>query len=281
MECHEINQLLDALVDSQLEAEEREAVEEHLRACPACAKLREATLRVKRIVREKTEKPVPRADLKSRLAVHLRREGAGSSAGSGSTGGRIAKIGSIGVSKLAAAAAILIVATLSFFLFLEIGSPPEKLGHYAAAQGVRNVFLDHHDLLDPERHADNSRLRTFVEKELGVKFDEIDLPGGEFLGWRPETVAGHKAVRLDFRPDPNAALSNLGGDEPIVSVFLLSMESTEFRKDYIEALEEGHYCQGCIHYQDEGTIFCLRKNDLFVAAVSNVLHQSFDDFRVR
>lgn len=278
MECNEFNQLLDALVDSELESQERQAAEEHLRTCPACAKLQDATLRVKRILRESAERPVPVADLKSRLATRLRREAAGGSAGSGSAGGWAATITSFGVPKVAAAAAMLVVATLCAFVLFH--SAP-RLGHHAAAEGVRDVFRDHHDLRDPERRLDDSRLRSYVEGELGVEYGGIDFPGGEFLGWRPEMVAGQKAVRLDFLPDPNVALSKLEGDAPIVSVFLLSMGSTEFSKDYIKQLEDGHYCQRCIQYEEQGTIYCLRKNELFVAAVSNVLRQSFDGFRVR
>ena len=97
-----------------------------------------------------------------------------------------------------------------------------------------------------------------------------DVPNSEFLGWQHEVVGGHKAVRMDFEPRPNLALNKLGSHpRAVISVFLLPLESTDFSESFLEELEGGHACERCIRFDKEGTIYCLRKSDLFVAAVSN------------
>ena len=103
------------------------------------------------------------------------------------------------------------------------------------------------------------------------RFEGIDVSESEFLGSYAENVAGHKAVRMDFRCRSKAGVA--AGDKPqIISIFLLPMDDIAFPQPYLGQLEkEGHYCQPCISYA--GTIYCVRKNDLFVAAVSNLAKQ--------
>ena len=77
---------------------------------------------------------------------------------------------------------------------------------------------------------------------------------------------------MDFRCRSKAGVA-AGGEAQIISIFLLPMDDIAFPQPYLGQLEkEGHYCQSCISYG--GTIYCVRKDDLFVAAVSNLAKQS-------
>ncbi len=271
MNCNEFANLLDALIDSELDPADREVAEEHLRSCPECAKLRDVTLRVKRIVREKADRPHVGATLRSRLEEHLRQE-AGAAPGSRSVETHSTrKIRYLSLSNLGVAAAILIVSTLAFF-FLPGWTTP-RLQHYVAAEGVRDAFLRSFDGAGKgkARPLIKSELQKFVHEQLGVELKTIDVSESEFLGSYADDVAGHRAVRLDFRSRSNAT-STPGNETPIISVFLLPMNDIAFTQPYLEQLEkDGHYCQPCIRYA--GTIYCVRKDDLFVAAVSNLAKQ--------
>ncbi len=270
MNCSDFKELLDALVDSELDPAAREAAEAHGHACPDCSRLRAVTLRIKEIVREKAERPLAGASLRSRLEERRARQaGTDPSPAPGET--RARKIRYLSAPNIGVAAAILIVATLAFF-FLPAGTAP-KLRHYVAAEGVRDAFLRSHGGAGREtaRPRDETELRSFVRAELGVDFTEIDVPGSDFLGWHRDSVAGHRAVRMDFRLRADQGAAPAGAT--IISVFLLPMKDTEFSPSYLETLEKGHYCQACIQYESEGTIYCIRRNDLFVAAVSDGVAQ--------
>ncbi len=270
MNCNEFKDLLDALVDAELDPADRAAAREHLGTCPACARLEYTTLRVKEIVHEKADRPHAGAALRSRLEERLRQE-AGAESRSSSVG-TTRKIRYLSLSRLGVAAAVLIVATLAFFFLPDWTTP--KLEHYVAAQGVRDAFLRNFDGAGKGevRPLDANELRRIVQNEIGVELGAIDVSESEFLGSYAENVAGYKAVRMDFRFRSKAGVA--AGDEPqIISVFLLPMNDIAFPQPYLGQLEkEGHYCQPCISY--EGTIYCVRKDDLFVAAVSNLAKQS-------
>ncbi len=276
MNCNEFKNLLDALVDAELDPADRAAATEHLGSCAACARLEYATLRVKENVHEKAYRPGLRnssagAALRSRLEERLRRE-AGAESRSPSVGTRpTRKIRYLSLSNLGVAAAILIVATLAFFFLPDWTTP--KLGHYVAAEGVRDAFLRNFDGAGKGevRPLDESELRKIVRDEIGIELEGIDVSESEFLGSYAENVAGRKAVRMDFRCRSKAGVA-AGGETQIISVFLLPMNDIAFPQQYLDQLEkEGHYCQPCISY--EGTIYCVRKDDLFVAAVSNLAKQ--------
>ena len=270
MKCSDFKDLLDALVDAELDPATREAAEAHSDACPDCARLRAVTLRIKVIVREKAERPLARASMRSGLEERRARQ-AGSDPPPALGERRAPTVRYLSARNLTLAAAILIVSTLAFF-FLPLGTAP-KLQHYVAAEGVRDAFLRSHGGAGQEtaRPRDVSELHRVVRAELGVDFDEIDVPNSDFLGWHRDSVAGHRAVRMDFRlvAAPEAAPAGA----TIISVFLLPMKDTAFSPSYLEALEKGHYCQACIQYENEGTIYCIRRNDLFVAAVSDGVEQ--------
>lgn len=271
MNCNEFTELLDALVDTELEPVEREPAEEHLRSCAECARLREVTLRVKRMVREKADRPALSASLKARLEERLGQQAPtnppeDASSAARSSVGPAAKVHYLSLSNLAAAAAILVIGTLSFF-FLPLSTSPQ-LEHFATAQEVRAAFLRSYDDATKQRARprDDRELIRVVRNEIGVELEEISIPATDYLGWSRETVAGHRAIRLDFRPQSNG--EEASKDAAIISVFLLPTKDTTFSESYLEELEGGHYCQTCVEYQ--GTIYCVRRDDFFMAAVSNV-----------
>ena len=150
-----------------------------------------------------------------------------------------------------------------------------KLQHYAAAEGVRDAFLRSHGDAGREtaRPRDESELHRVVRAELGVDLTEIDVPNGDFLGWHRDSVAGHRAVRMDFRLRADQAAAPAGGT--VLSVFLLPMKDTAFSPSYLEELEKGHYCQACIQYEKDGTIYQISRLD------DDELPADYDPARVR
>ena len=266
MDCSEVREKIDQLIDFELPSEERKAVREHIADCVSCRQAQDQAVLLKRMIQLKARRPEAPAGLASgvrRLFIDERR-----------------RVRIHNVRRVSVAAAVLLVAT-GFFFFLSI-SAPAKLDHHAAAEGCVESFLRRLGAAESLEQSSVSedwqrRLRQEIREEMGVELSTVPVvPNSKLLGWHEEEIGGHKAIRLDFRPLPEIVLTRLGtASNTLVSVFLLPIDNTDFPPSFLEELARGHRCDGCVRFTEQGTVYCLRRDDVYVAAVSNVGASSF------
>ncbi len=258
---------------------DRAKIETHLESCPDCARIQSEGTRLKEFVRgHATSISVP-SGLAARVREHLEgeREPRGTSGAIETIASRERHRTAV---RFAVAAAILILATLVFFV-----APPgaDPASHHALAESAAQAFLarlgaqpvDSELAASTELEAIATRLR-----DLGVEMSGVPtIPGCDLVGWSEETLAGQKAIRIDFRPRDGTPVTPIGeGPRTLASVFVLAASSMT-APDWVEKemAANGHNCEGCVQFDTSGTILCVRREDALVAAVANAASRGFTD----
>ncbi len=263
MDCQQVKERIDQLIDFALPEDERAAVRAHIATCEDCQALQEHELRLKRLVQLKARRPDMPPGLHA--AVVQRLQGA-------KTEGRYESRST--TRRLLLAAAMVTVATLVSYVLLNWDAA--RLEHHAAAEGCADAFLDRLKAADSAEVENpppgwEAQLRETVKRETGVELAAIPaIPNSRCVGWESVEIGGHRAVRVDFRPQPTIQVKVFGSSRALVSVFLLPMSSTAFSPDFLEKLRGGHSCGGCVGFSRSGSIFCVQRSDFYVATVSNM-----------
>lgn len=208
MNCAAVERYLDAVLDEEVDASTRIAIDEHLASCRACHERVAFARWLKTRLRAEGKVEAP-ADLRARVKKTLTRE-------------RSPSFSRIDGSWRATAA----MAAMALLVF-GIGGALELKGGQRVAAGVTPLFEDvlrAHTRAYPAEVARREQVPTYFAEKVGFAVHPVEFsdPGVRFVGARHAEVGGRHAVTLQyeargrrmtvvaFRPPAHALDASLG-----------------------------------------------------------------------
>jgi anti-sigma factor RsiW len=187
MHCGEVQELLDAYVDRELDVVCDTAIETHLQQCQVCGGQYQDLMALRSVLRSKGTYFEPPTSLERRVRPTLRRSTPFLSAPWVS---------------LAAATILLVSLSLSIGAFVFRQSSPanqtERLAQEIVAMHIRSLMVDHlTDIASTDPHV----LKPWFSDKLGFAPPAVDLTARQFalVGARMDYVDGHPVAAIIYR----------------------------------------------------------------------------------
>ena len=188
MDCNQIELLLDAYVDGELELTRQLDIEAHLAACPTCKKAAEAANNFRLSVRMNTRFYKAPPQLKATIRAALRKE-------SGSQFGWVCRFWR----PLAATAGILVLGlSLAWAWFADTHHKDRELIVQAISDHSRSLLVDH--MLDVTS-SDQHTVKPWVTGKLDYTPPVADLAavGYKLLGGRIDLLANRPVAAIVYQ----------------------------------------------------------------------------------
>jgi anti-sigma factor (TIGR02949 family) len=204
--CRDIDPLFAAYVDGEATADQRTAVDAHLKACPKCRHQTALQTLVRDTVRQKLCRPSAPEELRVRCRA------------AGRTGILPFRIPSI-VTTLSMAAALLFVVG-GVLLYSLTGLSPTVLAAQLTLDHIKCFAVDSHDTPVDMRASEEQYAREYGQQ---VQLPHVSLPGLQLVGIRRcfcgEGITAHAMYRLNGRPVSLYVIPDASRDRASTDVF--------------------------------------------------------------